>query len=67
MIIVKINELLKKQAKTVYWLSKQTGISNNNLSNMIKNKTESINFVVLNQICKVLKCEPGDILKYSED
>lgn len=66
MIEVILLDTLKKQNKTIYWLSKQTGISNNNLANLCKNKTNSIKFDSLEKICNTLNCDITDVLKLSK-
>lgn len=48
-------------------LAEQVGISNVNLSNIKTGKISAIRFSTLNGICRVLKCQPGDILEYVED
>jgi len=63
MLIVKIDTVLAKQNKTVYWLSKQTGISQFSMGKIVKGKTTSIKFDLLEKICLALNCEAGDILK----
>jgi len=63
-IRVILREILDKQNRTVYWLSKHTGITNNNLAFMINNKTNGIKFDVLDKICEVLNCNVQDILEY---
>ena len=63
MLIVKIDAVLAKQNKTVYWLSKQTGISQFSMGKIVKGKTTSIKFDLLEKICLALNCEAGDILK----
>jgi len=45
-------------------LADQVGISNVNLSNLKTGKVKAIRFSTLNAICKVLNCQPGDILEY---
>ena len=62
-IEVKIDELLEKQERTFYWLSKQTGVSHTTLWRLKKGKALGINFFTLEKICEALECEPGDILK----
>ena len=62
-IEVRIDELLEKQERTFYWLSKQTGVSHTTLWRLKKGKALGINFVTLEKICEALECEPGDILK----
>lgn len=62
MIKTKINELLAAQGKSLYWLSKQADIAYPTLLKLRDSKTESISFRVLENICNVLDCEPGDVL-----
>jgi putative transcriptional regulator len=66
-IVVKIKDQLEKQGKTIYWLSKETGISNNNLAKLANNETESIKFEVMEKICKALDCHLVDIIDYIKD
>ena len=37
------------------------------MSRIKTGKIKAIRFSTLNAICKVLECEPGDILKYFDD
>ena len=48
-------------------LSEKVGISVVNLSNLKNGKVKAIRFSTLNGLCKVLKCQPGDILEYVEN
>lgn len=48
-------------------LAEKVGISNVNLSKIKNNKVSAIRFSTLAAICETLGCEPGDLLKYSED
>ena len=63
-INVRIDELLEKQGRSFYWLSKQTGISHTTLWRLKKGKALGINFVTLEKICRALECQPGDVLKF---
>jgi len=38
-----------------------------NLSILKKSKAKAIRFSTLESICKVLNCQPGDILEYTPD
>ena len=62
MIVCKLKSLLEKKGKTLYWLSKETGVAYNSLKNIRDNKTQAISWVVLEAICEALDCEPGDVL-----
>lgn len=66
MVKIIIDELLAKQSKTVYWLSKQTGISQFSMGKIVKGKTASIKFDIIEKICIALNCQVGDILKIEE-
>lgn len=67
MIIIKIDEILKSQKKSRYWLSKQIGMTQNNLSKLCNNKTSSIKFDNLEKICDVLNCKIEDIIEIKKD
>lgn len=69
MLIVKIDELLKKKNKTRYWLSKEIGMGYSNLMNLANGNTSSVKFNILEKICNKLDCKPGDllVLKNEED
>jgi putative transcriptional regulator len=63
---VKIKDLLNEKGKSIYWLSKQTNISHQNLTKLIKNDTISIRFEHIGRICKALECTPNDIFEVIE-
>ena len=63
MVKIIIHEVLTTQCKSAYWLSKQTGISQFSIGKIVKGKTTSIKFDLLEKICLALNCEVGDILK----
>lgn len=62
MIYVRINDVLKQKKKTKYWFVKNMEGSYQSLSNLMNNETAGIKFDTLDKICKILDCEPGDIL-----
>ena len=45
-------------------LAREVGISNVNLSNIKTGKISASRFSTLEAICRVLNCQPGDILEY---
>ncbi len=63
MIYLRINEILKEKNKTKYWFIKNMEGGYQSLSNLMNNETKSIHFSTLEKICKILECEPSDILK----
>lgn len=66
MLSLRINEILKKQGKTPYWLGKQTGISQNNIGKICNGETSTIRFDTIEKICKALDCSINEIF-YSDD
>lgn len=63
MLKLRLDKLLEEKNKTKYWLSKETGISQGNISKMCKNETTSIKFDVLLRILSALECTPNDIFE----
>jgi putative transcriptional regulator len=67
LIEIKIDELLEERGRTFYWLAKETGISHTTLWRLKKGKAVGINFPTLEQICRALSCQPGDVLKLADE
>ena len=66
MIEIRIDELLEGRGRTFYWLAKETGISHTTLWRLKKGKAVGINFPTLEQICRTLDCQPGDVLRLGD-
>lgn len=66
MIEIRIDELLEERGRTFYWLAKETGISHTTLWRLKKGRAVGINFPTLEQICRILSCQPGDVLKLTD-
>ena len=62
MIKLRLAELLAEREKTIYWLSKETGIRYATLWQMNKGEVDRISTGALDLICDVLDCELGDLL-----
>lgn len=67
MIVVNLDEMLEKRKMTVTELSERVGITMANISILKNNKAKAIRFTTLEAICKVLDCQPGDILEFVDD
>ena len=67
MIIVNLDVMLAKRKMSLGELSERVGITLANLSIMKNNKAKAIRFSTLDEICKALDCQPGDILEYIEE
>lgn len=66
-IILRLDRVMADRKISFNELSAKVGISNVNLSNLKTGKVKAIRFSTLDAICKVLECQPGDILEYKED
>ena len=64
MIIVNLDIVLAKRKMSLTELSQKVGITMANLSILKKGKAKAIRFTTLEAICKVLECQPGDILEF---
>ena len=66
-IIVNLDVMMAKRKISLNELSDKVGITNANLSILKTGKAKAIRFYTLEKICKVLECQPGDILQYVDD
>ena len=64
MTIIRLDRVLADRKMRLNDLAAQVGISNVNLSCLKTGKVRAIRFSTLDAICKVLDCQPGDILEY---
>lgn len=63
MIRLKVKQILQEKNKTAYWLSKQTGISANNIGKICNGETTNIRFDTMEKICKALNCTPNELME----
>ncbi|WP_303973353.1 helix-turn-helix transcriptional regulator [Streptococcus merionis] len=63
-IKVNLDKVLKDRQVTSKELAEQIGITEANLSILKTGKAKGIRFNTLVSICRILKCQPGDILEY---
>ncbi|WP_338214195.1 helix-turn-helix domain-containing protein [Companilactobacillus muriivasis] len=66
MIIINLDLMLVKRKMSLTELSKKVGITMANLSILKNGKAKAIRFSTLEEICRVLDCQPGDILEYKD-
>lgn len=67
MIILRLDRVMADRKMSLNELSEKVGIANVNLSKIKTGKISAIRFSTLDAICKVLGCQPGDILEYTEE
>jgi len=66
-IRIDLDVMLAKRKMSMTELSNKVGITMANLSILKNGKAKAVRFSTLNEICKALDCQPGDILIYEED
>jgi putative transcriptional regulator len=66
-IIVNLDVMMAKRKMSLNELSEKVGLTLSNLSILKTGKAKAIRFSTLDTICKVLNCQPGDILEYAEE
>ena len=66
-IILRLDRVMADRKMSLNQLAKEVGISNVNLSNIKTGKISAIRFSTLEAICRVLNCQPGDILDYQPE
>ena len=65
-IVVNLDVMMAKRKIGLVELSERIGITPANLSILKNNKAKAIRFSTLEDICRVLDCQPSDILEYSK-
>ena len=65
-IILRLDRVMADRKMSLNELSEKVGVANVNLSKLKTGKVSAIRFSTLNAICRVLNCQPGDILEYEE-
>jgi putative transcriptional regulator len=65
-IIVNLDVMMAKRKMSLNELSEKVDLTLSNLSILKTGKAKAIRFSTLESICKVLECQPGDLLEYSK-
>ena len=65
-IRIHLDVMLARRKMSMTELSARVGITMANLSILKNGKAKAVRFSTLNEICKALDCQPGDILIYEE-
>lgn len=66
-IVLRLDRVMADRKISLNELAQNVGITTANLSNLKTGKAKAIRFSTLEAICRTLKCQPGDILEYTED
>ena len=67
MIVLRLDRVLADRKMRSKELAERVGISEVNLSRIKTGRISAVRFSTLDAICRVLDCQPGDILEYVPD
>jgi putative transcriptional regulator len=66
-IIVNLDVMLARRKMSLTELSEQVGLTLANLSVLKTGKAKAVRFSTLEALCRVLDCQPGDLLEYEKE
>ncbi len=66
-IVVNLDVMMAKRKIGAGELAEKIGITPANLSILKNQKAKAIRFSTLEEICRVLDCQPGDLLEYRKE
>ncbi len=66
MIVINIDVMLAKRKMSVGELADKVGFTMANVSLLKNGKIKALKMSTLDKLCKVLECQPADLLEYRE-
>lgn len=66
-IAVNLNVMLAKRKMTSLELAQRVGMTQANLSILKTGKAKAVRMSTMNEICRILQCQPGDLFEYLEE
>ncbi len=66
-IIIQLDVMMAKRKIGLMELAEKINITPANLSILKNNKAKAIRLSTLEEICKALDCQPGELIEYVED
>ena len=67
MIVFNIDVMLAKRKMSLGMLAEKVGFTNANVSLLKNGKIKALKISTLDTLCRVLECQPADLLEYVED
>ena len=65
-IRITIDRMLAERGMSVGDFAEAVGITPANVAVLKNGRAKAVRFTTLDAICRVLECQPGDILRYEE-
>ena len=66
-LVFNIDVMLAKRKMSVTELSNKLGLTLANVSILKNGKAKAVKVSTIEQLCHILKCQPGDLREYVED
>ena len=66
-IVVRIDVELARRKMSVGEFSERVGLTPANVAVLKNGRAKAVRFSTLEAICRVLQCQPGDLLEFVED
>ncbi len=66
-VIVELDVMLARRKMSVGDFANAVGITPANIAVLKNGRARAIRFTTLDSICRVLDCQPGDILRWTDD
>ena len=66
-IVIQLDVMMAKRKIGLMELAEKVNITPANLSILKNDKAKAIRFSTLEEICRVLDCQPGDIIEYVKE
>jgi len=64
-IVIDIDVMLARRKMSVQEFADAIGITPANVAVLKNGRAKAVRFTTLDAICRVLECQPGDILRYA--
>ena len=66
-IVIQLDVMMAKRKIGLMELAEKINITPANLSILKNNKAKAIRFSTLEEICRALDCQPGDLIEYVKE
>ena len=66
-IRINLETMMTRRGIGLTELADKVGITPANLSILKNNRARAVRFSTLDAICRILECQPGDILEYTKE
>lgn len=67
MIVCRLDQVAEKRGLNAHQISLQTGVSYPTIHKYWRNQASSYDVRILDDLCKLLECQPGDLLVHISD